>query len=158
MIIMIIINKWILRWTWCLTHVQIHLMHFDRAHTTWLFAWTRGWYLSPETVFVCCCYRLHIIMFYAKRPNPFFICYSHVFGTAQSAWYLLQLDCVMVDQPQKLSAQHNCNISLSKLIKVTQFSQRLLLNCHIMWPRAATQNMCLSLMVLNYECGVYDCV
>ena len=26
-----------------------------------------------------------------------------------------------------------------------------------MWPRAATQNMCLSLMVLNYECGVFDC-
>ena len=27
-----------------------------------------------------------------------------------------------------------------------------------MWPRAATHNMCLSLMVFNYECGVFDCV
>ena len=38
------------------------------------------------------------------------------------------------------------------------YRTRLLLNCHTMWPRAATQNMCLSLMVLNYECGVFDCV
>ena len=32
------------------------------------------------------------------------------------------------------------------------------LNYHIMWPRAAIQNMCLSLMVLNYESGVSDWV
>ena len=71
----------------------------------------------PETVFVWCCYRLHIITFYAKPPNPFFICYIHVFGAAQSAWYLLKSDCVMADQPHKLSAWHNCNISVSKLIR-----------------------------------------
>ena len=35
---------------------------------------------------------------------------------------------------------------------------KLLLNCHIMWPTAATQNMCLSLMVLNNECDAFDCV
>ena len=34
---------------------------------------------------VCCCYRLHLFMFYAKPPNPSFICYIHVFGAAQSA-------------------------------------------------------------------------
>ena len=39
----------------------------------------------PATVFVCCCYRLYIIMFHAKPPNPFFISYIAVFGTAQSA-------------------------------------------------------------------------
>ena len=37
-----------------------------------------------ETVFVCCCYRLRIIMFDAKPPKPFFVCYIHVFGAAQS--------------------------------------------------------------------------
>ena len=45
------------------------------------------------------------------------------FGAAQSAQYLLHSDCVMVDQPQKLSARHNCYLSVSKLIKVTQFNQ-----------------------------------
>ena len=68
------------------------------------------------------------------------------------------------DQPQKLSAWHSCYISVSKLIKLTQFSQRfvhnnkVIINFHIMWPRAATQNMFLSLVVLNDECGVFDCV
>ena len=39
----------------------------------------------PETVFVCCCYRLHISTFYAQPPSPSFIGYIHVFGAAQSA-------------------------------------------------------------------------
>ena len=34
----------------------------------------------------------------------------------------------------------------------------MVIKFHNMWPRAATQNMCLSLMVLNYEYGVFDCV
>ena len=49
-------------------------------------------------------------MLHAKPPNPFFIPYIRVFGAAQSAWYLLQSDCIMAGQPQKLSAWHSCNI------------------------------------------------
>ena len=33
-----------------------------------------------------------------------------------------------------------------------------LLNCCIIWPTAATKNMCLMLMMLKFECGVFDCV
>ena len=62
-------------------------------------------------------------------------------------WKLGQLlyICVKVDKDN----------SLANGLYITT---RLLLNCHVMWPRAATQNICLSLMVLNYECGVFDCV
>ena len=59
-----------------------------------------------ENVFVCCCYRLHIIMFHAKGPNLFFVPYILVFGVAQSAWYMLQSDCVRAFSSASLPASN----------------------------------------------------
>ena len=70
----------------------------------------------------------------------------------------------MVDQPQKLSAQHNCNVSVSKLTKVIQFSQWFVHNKVIvkLSQHVAKSSNSKHLFVTNgvnyYECGVFDCV
>ena len=38
------------------------------------------------------------------------------------------------------------------------YGSKWLVRFYIMWPRAATQNMCLSLMALKVECGVFGCI
>ena len=97
------------------------------------------------------CLQIHLLHFCFWRCTvglifaPIRLCHGRSAPKAFSTAQLLYI-CVKVDKG---------NNSLANCLYITT---RLLLNCPIMWPRAATQNMCLSLMVLNYKCGVFDCV